>query len=459
MECSAQARLYSDKLTLRMTTPANTLNRALGYWALVVYGLAYIAPMGIFSTLGFVWIESRGLIALAYLLGGVCMYFTAKSYALMTESVPTAGSVYGFARHALGVLPGFIAGWMILLDYLLIPAFVYVAIAVALGTLVPGVDRAFWIFLLVGFTTAVNWFGVTVTTRANFIAVILQGVVIIGFAGLATVALGHGFGNGAMTLRPFYTPGHFETGAIFSATSLCVMSFLGFDAISTLSEEVKDQDHRIVGRAIITVLLISAAFFILLAWVFGNALPGIKIEDPAAAYLDLARAAIGPWAASVIAWAVVVVVGFSNALPMQVGVARVLFAMGRDRQLPHILARVHTKYRTPYVGMLAAAGISLAIALAMRNLVDELASIVNFGALSGFLLLHVSVLAKFAIGQRSKHWIAHRLVPIAGIAVVLAVFTGMSRLATELGISWLVVGVVYGLILKARHRGELAAEL
>jgi amino acid transporter len=442
-----------------VTTPANTLNRALGYWDLVVYGLAYIAPMGIFSTLGFVWIESRGLIALAYLLGGVCMYFTAKSYAVMTDSVPTAGSVYGFARHALGVLPGFIAGWMILLDYLLIPSFVYVVIAVALGTLVPGVDRAFWILLLVGFTTAVNWFGLTVTTRANFIAVLLQVVVLIGFAGLATVALGHGFGNGAMTLRPFYAPGHFEIGAIFSATSLCVMSFLGFDAISTLSEEVKGHDQRLVGRAIIAVLLISAAFFILLAWVFGNVLPGIRIQDPAAAYLDLARAAIGPWAASVVAWAVVVVIGFSNALPMQVGVARVLFAMGRDRQLPHILARVHAKYRTPYVGMLAAAGISLAIALAMRNLVDELASIVNFGALSGFLLLHISVLAKFAIGQHSKNWIAHWLVPLAGIAVVLGVFTGMSRLATELGISWLIAGGVYGLVLKARHRGELAAEL
>jgi amino acid transporter len=445
--------------TRPVTTPANTLNRALGYWDLVVYGLAYIAPMGIFSTLGFVWTESRGLIALAYLLGGVCMYFTAKSYAVMTESVPTAGSVYGFARHALGVLPGFIAGWMILLDYMLIPSFVYVAIAVALGTLVPGVDRAFWIVLLVGFTTAVNWFGVTVTTRANFVAVILQIVVIIGFAVLVSVAIGQGFGNGAMTLRPFDEPGHFESGAIFSATSLCVMSFLGFDAISTLSEEVRGHDQHMVGSAIITVLLVSALFFILLAWVFGNALPGIKIEDPAAAYLDLARAAIGPWAASVIAWAVVVVIGFSNALPMQVGVARVLFAMGRDRQLPHILARVHGKYRTPYVGMLAAAGISLAIALVMRNLVDELASIVNFGALSGFLLLHISVLAKFAVGQRSTNWIAHWLVPLAGVAVVLAVFTGMSRLATELGIGWLVVGAVYGLVLRARDRGELAAEL
>ena len=434
-----------------------TLARTLGYWDLIVYGLAYIAPMGIFSTLGFVWTESHGLIALAYLLGGVCMYFTAQSYAVMTESVPTAGSVYGIARNALGVLPGFIAGWMILLDYLLIPAFVYVVIAVALGTLVPGVDRGVWVVLLVFFTTAVNWFGVTVTTRANFVAVILQVVVLVSFASLAIVALRSGFGNGAMTWRPFYTPGEFDSGAVFSATSLCVLSFLGFDAISTLSEEVKSDDRGLIGRAIIAVLVISAAFFVLLAWVFGNVLPGITIQDPAAAYLDLARAAVGPWAALALAWAVVIVIGFSNALPMQVGVARVLFAMGRDRQLPYILSRIHAKYRTPYVGMLAAAAISLAVALAMRNLVDELASIVNFGALSGFLLLHVSVLAQFARGGRSRHWLAQGLVPMAGILVVLAVFTGMSRLALEVGFSWLVLGAVYGVVLKARRRVELSA--
>jgi amino acid transporter len=105
---------------------APKLKRSLGYWDVVLYGLAYIAPFAPLSTLGFVWSESNGLIVLAYVLGAVCMYFTAQSYATMTETLPTAGSVYGFARHSLGVFPGFMAGWMILLDYLLIPAFVYV---------------------------------------------------------------------------------------------------------------------------------------------------------------------------------------------------------------------------------------------------------------------------------------------------------------------------------------------
>jgi amino acid transporter len=440
-------------------TPPATLKRTLKYWDLIVYGLAYIAPIAPLSTLGFVWQSANGLIVLAYVLGAVCMYFTAKSYAVMTEAVPSAGSVYGFARHSLGRFAGFVAGWMILLDYLLIPAFVYVLIAVAFGELVPSVGRGVWIVALSGFTLAVNWFGVTVTTRANFVAVGLQVLLLLGFMALGILALERGFGTGGLTLLPLYSAGAFSAGKIFSATSICIMSFLGFDAISTLSEEVEGHDRRVVGRAIIAVLVISALFFVLLTFVLGNLLPGIVIKDPAAATYELAAAAIGAWAAATIAWSYAIVVGLSNALPMQVGVARVLYAMGRDRQLPHALARVHPKYGTPYVGMLVTAAISTAVALAMRDLMDELATIVNFGALSGFLLLHVSVLVEFGIRQRSRAWFAHVAVPVLGIVVVLAVFSGMSRLAAEVGLTWLAVGLVYGLVLRAQHRDELRTPL
>ena len=435
------------------------LRRSLGYWDLIVYGLAYIAPCAPLSTLGFVWQSSNGLIVLAYVLGAVCMYFTAKSYALMTEAIPSAGSVYGFARQALGRFPGFMAGWMILLDYLLIPAFVYVLIAVAFEELVPGLGRATGIVLLSAFTLLVNWFGVTVTTRANFIAVGLQTVLLVVFLGYCVLALERGFGTGGLTLAPLWSPALFSAGKVFSATSICIMSFLGFDAISTLSEEVEGHDRRIVGRAIIAVLVISALFFVLMTFVLGNLLPGITIKDPAAATYELAAAAVGVWASIAIAWSYAIIVGLSNALPMQVGVARVLFAMGRDRQLPGVLARVHPKYGTPYVGMLVTAALSTGVALAMRNLMDELATIVNFGALSGFLLLHISVIAKFGIGERSRRWFTHWIVPLLGIIVVLAVFTGMSRLAAEVGVSWLVVGLVYGLVLRARRRDELTASI
>ena len=430
------------------------LQRSLGYWDLVLYGLAYIAPFAPLSTLGFVWEESNGLIVLAYLLGGVCMYFTAQSYATMTEALPTAGSVYGFARSSLGAYPGFIAGWMILLDYLLIPAFVYVLMAVALETLLPGVDRGVWIVSLVAVTTCVNWFGITVTSRANFISVALQVVILSGFVVLCVLALYGGKGNGGLTLRPVYDAAAFDAARIFSATSICIMSFLGFDAVSTLAEEVAGHDRRVVGRAIIMVLLLSAIFFVAVTWVFGNLLPGVTLRDPAAAIYELAAWATGPWTAAVLAWAYATIVGLSNALPMQVGVARVVFAMGRDRQLPAVMARIHPRHHTPYVGMLVTAVISLAVALYMKNKLDELASIVNFGALSGFTFLHISVLARFVLKQGSHAWIRHGLVPVCGIIVVLAVFSGMSALAVEVGCIWLAGGLVYGAVLRAGQRQE-----
>jgi amino acid transporter len=435
------------------------LERSLTYWDLVLYGLAYIAPFAPLSTLGFVWTESNGLIVLAYLLGGVCMYFTARSYATMTEALPTAGSVYGFARYCLGPFPGFIAGWMLLLDYLLIPAFVYVLIAVALETLMPGVDRGVWIVLLVAATTGVNWFGITVTSRANFISVALQVVILLGFVGLCVVALYAGKGNGALTLKPVFDPHAFNAGKIFSATSICIMSFLGFDAVSTLAEEVAGGDRRVVGRAIISVLVVSAVFFVGVTWVLGNLLPGIAIKDQSAAVYELAAWATGAWTAVVLAWTYAIIVGLSNALPMQVGVARVVYAMGRDRQLPSVMARIHPRYHTPYVGMLVTAGISVAVALYMKNKLDDLASIVNFGALSGFLFLHISVLARFGWRLKSRDWVTHWAVPICGFVVVLMVFSGMSALAVKVGAVWLVVGLIYGVVLKSKRRQELHVPL
>jgi amino acid transporter len=442
-----------------IASEAVALKRSLGYWDLVLYGLAYIAPFAPLSTLGFVWTESNGLIVLAYILGGVCMYFTARSYATMTEMLPTAGSVYGFARYCLGAFPGFIAGWMILLDYLLIPAFVYVLMAVALETLLPGIDRGVWIILLVAVTTGINWFGITVTSRVNFAAVGLQVIILVWFMVLGVIALYAGKGNGGLTLKPVFDASTFHAGSIFGATSICIMSFLGFDAVSTLSEEVEGGDRRVVGRAIIAVLVLSAVFFVALTWVLGNLLPGLTIKDPAAAQYELAAWATGPWTALALAWAFAGVVGLSNALPMQVGVARVVFAMGRDRQLPSILARLHPRYNTPYVGMLVTAAISLGVALFMKNRLDDLASIVNFGALSGFLFLQVSVLARFAVKLRSRVWAAHWAVPICGIIVVLAVFSGMSALAVKVGTSWLIAGLLYGVVLKAKHREELHVPL
>lgn len=453
-EAERLASLGSDA-SVGPASDTTHLRRTLGYRDLLLYGLAYVTPCAPFQVLGFVWLKSNGLIALAYILGGVCMYFTAKSYAVMTEAVPNAGSVYGFARYAIGPFAGFVAGWMILLDYLLIPGYMYDVIAVALETLVPQVDRAVWIVLVCALTLAVNWFGLKITTRVNMFAVYSQLAFIAVILVFSVRALHAGKGTGALTLRPLFSPELFNMHALFAGTSICIMSYLGFDAVSTLAEEVKGNDRRLIGRAIIGVLIISAALFAVVAWVLGNLLSGMTIKDAAAASFELAEWSIGPWASISLAWATATIIGFTNVLPMQVGVARILFAMGRDRQLPQAMARVHPRYGTPYIGMLVSSAITLTMGLILRYHVDEAASLVNFGALSGFLMLHASVLAKFGVRARSRQLFSHVAVPLLGTAVVLAVMTGMSTLATTLGLAWLGAGLLYGAVLHRSRRDAL----
>lgn len=438
---------------------APQLRRTLGFWDLLAYGLAYTAPIAPLSTLGFVWDASGGLIVLAYLLGVVCMYFTARSYATMTEAAPQAGSVYGFARLGLGRFAGFVAGWAILLDYLLIPALLYVLASVAMGTLAPHVDRAVWIAITLIATLVINWFGIRVTTRANFAFLALQAVLLTALLVLSVAALHAGKGNGALTLRPVFEAGAFGAGSIFTATSICILSFLGFDAISTLSEEAKDPSGRTVGRAIMGSLLISGAIFVLQMWIVGNLMPGIQVKDAAAAPFELAEWAIGAWFATLMAWIIALINGFSNPVPMQAGVSRVLFAMGRDRQLPAALARVHPKHGTPHVAMLATSALSLVVAVAMRDRLDELASIVNFGALAGFAMLHLSVLVHFGIRGRSRRILRHWLVPLLGLVVVLAVLSGMSTLALLVGAAWMAVGIIWGMVLLGRNQVDIRTAL
>ena len=438
---------------------AARFRRQLRLADLVAYGLAYIAPISPVSTLGLVWAASHGMIALAYLLGGVCMAFTAFSYAAMVREVHSAGSVYGFARVVLGPFAGFIAGWMILLDYLLIPAFVYVVMAVALQQLVPGIDRAVWVVLLAAFTTLVNWFGMRSTTRVSLWAVVAQGLAMALLIALAVrVQLGlHGAaGLGAAPF--FHLP--FDFGAVLAGTSICVMSFLGFDAVSTLAEDTADRTGRTLGRAIVLVLALATALFVGSAWVLGNAMAGRQFANLDAAAYDLAAqlgTAIGITGAGLaLAWVYALLVGLSNALPMQVGVARVLYAMGRDGQLPGVLARVHPRHNTPHVAMLASTGVSLVVALWLRDAVDQLAAFVNFGALVGFALIHVCVIVHFARKQ-ARSIMAHGVSPVLGIGVVLAILAGMNHAALALGTVWLLVGLGWWRLIVSGKAGLAAA--
>jgi amino acid transporter len=307
------------------------------------------------------------------------------------------------------------------------------------------------------FTSCVNWFGVRSTTSVSFVSVAAQVVVMILLVVVAALAqaeqhgpgvsaLGSAFGTAPLWRDPLPLHG------VLAGTSICVMSFLGFDAVSTLAEDTADRSGRTLGRAILAVLGLATLFFVVLSWVLGNAMAGRQFHSLDAASFELAGQLAGPWAMLSLAWFYAIVVGFTNALPMQVGVARVLYAMGRDRQLPQALARLHPKHNTPHVAMLASTAVSLVVALAMRQQVEQLAAFVNFGALAGFTLLHVCVLAHFARHPQRRKVLPHVVSPVLGIAVVVAVLSGMNVHALVLGLVWFCAGLALWW-LRVRHTG------
>jgi amino acid transporter len=422
------------------------LARSLSTRDLVVYGMIFMVPIAPYSIFGFVWNDARGMVPLAYLVGLVGMFFTAMSYAAMSRAFPLAGSVYTYAHRGLHEIAGFFAGWLILLDYILIPALLYVISAVAMRGLLPSVPEWVWLVAFVTFNAVVNLLGIHFTARVNWYLLILELATLALFVTLGLIALAGGAGAGALTLRPVYDPAVFSFATVAGATSIAVLSFLGFDGISTLAEESRGAADS-VGRATLLALLLVGALFIFQTWIATDLARGMHFSSLASAFYDISERAGGVWLRIITIGAVVVSSGIANAMAAQAAVSRILFAMARDGKLPSALARIHPRYKTPYVSTLLVAVVSLIVGWLFSERLDDLSRIVNFGALTGFLLLHISVINHFLLRQRSHNWIQHAIFPGAGFLVIAYVLYEMDTTAKVLGACWIAIGVVYYLLL------------
>lgn len=438
-----------------MNLPAGELRRVLKFSDLFVYGMTYMVPVAPWVIFGFLSDMSGGMSGLAYLLGMICMAFTASAYASMVPHVPKAGSVYAYARVSLGSFAGFLAGWLMLLDYILFPALTCVFGAIGLNSQISGVPREVWVIALVALSLLVNWFGIAVSARISTIFFWGSILVIAVFSVATIMALGDGKGAGHITTHSMWSA-HVNWPAMLSATALGVMSYLGFDGISTLTEEVRPDHRHLVGRAILCSLVVTGVLFILQAVLLTDLGAGFKAADPASFAYDVTNSRLGPLLGALMTWTVVVA-AIVAMIPICAGVARLLFAMGRDGQLPRVLGEVHPKYGTPHVAMLVTSVTALVVALFGVNHADELSSMINFGALGGFCLLHLSVIRFFGIREPRVSLIWHRVVPGIGLLISLALLASLSALALEVGFAWLCVGLVYWAVV-LRGRAELAVD-
>ncbi len=419
------------------------LKRSLTLTDLVVYGMIFMIPIAPFGVYGYVNAEAPGMVPLAYIIGMVAMLFTALSYGSMAKAFPIAGSVYSYAQRGLHQHVGFIAGWLMLLDYLLIPPLLYVYAAMALNHLYPDIPKVGFILAFLVSATFVNLRGITFTARMNIIFLLAQLVVLGIFLFYAWNALHNGGGNGELTLAPLYHPETFNFALLMQAVSIAVLSFLGFDAISTLAEEIKGDPGKSVGKAALITLVVMGVIFVAQTWIATDLAAGMGFKSADTAFYEIAELAAGSWLATLTAVATALAWGVAVAITSQAAVSRLLFGMARDGKLPKVLAKVHPKHNTPYLSIYLVAVLSLVICYLFINSVDTLTSLVNFGALSGFMLLHLTVINYYWRRQKSGQIVRHLLCPVVGFIIVAAIMYNMGVDAQKLGLIWIALGLVY----------------
>jgi putrescine importer len=428
-----------------MSQPAAaTFTPIFGMKELILFGLTFVGLTAPFPMFGIVSSISKGHMATAYLVAFLAMVLTALSYGQMAAAFPAAGSAYTYTRRSLHPILGFVTGWTMLLDYLLIPLMSVIYVSLTMARLVPNVPYGVWLVLCAVTITAANLFGLRITNRANLLMSAIMAASVVWFVGSAIRSLGAGAGAGTlMSLKPFYNPATFSVSDVMAATSVAAFSYLGFDGISTLAEDARSPE-RDIGRATVLVCLISAVAFVLqaylgqLLWPDFSSYPSVET-----AFLDVARLSGGDALFSMVSF-VLLVAGFASAVTGQASASRLLFGMGRDGLLPsRVFTYIHPKYSTPTGGVLT---VGIAAIIGGFFLSFQLtAEAVNFGALFGFMCVNASVVSHYFIRRTDRRSVSigkHLILPCGGFLVCLSVFLSLSGTAKWIGIIWCLVGLI-----------------
>ena len=431
----------------------------LSLWALVLFGLAFVGPTAPYTFFGVGAMQSRGHFALVYLIALIAVSFTAASYGKMSAAYPESGSTFAYASKAIHPVVGYLAGWVILLDYILMPMLCVIIVGATSHKLVPTIPYSAWIVMTAVIITSINLRGIEMTTRAAEIFNVILSFSVVWFVGAAIWALTHGVGRGTLfSLEPFYSPQTFSLKLVMAATPVAVLSFLGFDGISTLAEDAKDPQKN-VGRATILVCFIAGGLFIFQTYLGQLIWPDYTTFSPVeTAFSDIGGLIGGPALAYLIAL-LVVAQAWASGITSQASASRLMYGMARDGKLPHLVfGYVHPKLRTPTYSMVLMGTIALVGGLLLD--LDKAAELVNFGACAGFMAVNLSVIGCYFFRRKERGaggiW-RYLVSPLIGFAVCLWIWLSVSPLAVRVGLLWSLAGALYLFVLLRRHGVKLQA--
>ncbi|MFI5609627.1 APC family permease [Amycolatopsis sp. NPDC051903] len=428
-------------------TPGARLDRQLGLSGVLLFGIAYMAPLIVLGTFGVVATTTEGTVPSAYVVALVAMLFTAASYGKMAATHPVAGSAYTYVRKAVDSRVGFLVGWAVLLDYFFLPMVIWLIGGAYLSAQFPDVPSWLWLVAFIAITTVLNVLGIKIAEKANFILMAFQVLVIAFFIVLSlkqVLSDGHSLASG----DPFFHPGS-TFGTISGGAAVATYSFLGFDAVTTLTEEAVEP-KRTIPRAILLTALIGGGVFIVLAYVTQLVHPGSSFADESSAAFEIAGH-IGGNAFAAFFLAGLVVAQFASGIAAQASASRLMFAMGRDGVLPRIFGRLQPKLHTPAfaIGLTGLVGL---IALALD--VTTSTSFINFGAFTAFTMVNVSVIATWLRTRREtkRNVLTWLVAPVIGAVVDLWLLVNLDGLALTFGLVWLGIGIAYLVVLTRGFR-------
>ena len=421
-----------------------TLKRSLGYWDLVLYGIILIQPTAPMPSFGVIYNEAHGHVVTAILCAMVAMLFTSVSYGRMARAYPQGGSAFMYVSRELHPSLGYLTGWCMAMDYILNPLICTIWCSKAAENFVPGVPYVAWAILFAVMFTLLNLNGVETSARINaMMAATLCIVIVIVVIAITRYLLHLPHQPAGFYTLPFYDRQTFTTSALFRGTSIAVLTYIGFDGISTLTDEAKNPERSIpraiVSTCLITGLLASIEVYLAqLVWPRGAAFPDVDT-----AYVHISGRAGGPVVFAIVNGALLLAT-IGSGMASQLGAARLLLAMGQDGAIPsRFFGVVHPKNRIPRNNVLLIGAICLAGALVFSYQLG--AELLNFGALLAFMGVNISsAVLGWRNGRRSQ-WFPITLA-VLGFLVCLFIWMNLSWPALIAGAAWAFVGVVFWLI-------------
>jgi amino acid transporter len=428
------------------------LKRVLGLSSLVLYGIILIQPTAPMPLFGAAVGLAKGHVVTTIIIGMIGMLFTAISYGRMANAYPSAGSAYTYVSREIHPALGYFVGWGMIFDYVMNPIICVIWVSKAALNMIPEIPFPVYVVVFTILFTGMNLRGIESSARTNTIIAVGLGVVILLFLGAAVRYLLVNPPAGiADWTRPFYDPTTFSVSSVSAGASLAVLTYIGFDGISTLSEEVHNPKRNIL-RASVLVCIITGTLASIQVYFAQMVWPATTFPDQDTAFCFVAGKAGGQWLFHTVNFALLIATIGSGA-GAQLGAGRLLYGMGRDNAIPKkFFGAINARTHVPSNNILLVGVLTLGGALLVSYPVG--AQLLNFGALIAFMGVNASSFTRYFLHADQRKF-GNMIIPFLGFFICLYLWFSLGLNAKLVGMCWLIAGVLYGAYKTSWYRKPL----